>query len=185
STSVRRFADTSSEGGGDAWRAAVRGAARSREDELPDALDQAVAGADLRGRTTSWWWPVLDVLQWLAMLVWVVGLGWLALNVVLALLQIPPPPMPMIEELWIPIPLPTALLVLGIAAGILIGLAGVALAGVTARRHRRRARRVLLGRVREVAASHVVAPVDAELARADAVTRDLALARGETPRPSV
>ncbi|MGP9681940.1 dynamin family protein [Brachybacterium sp. AOP3-A1-3] len=175
---VRRFADAASDGGGDAWRSAVRDAARSREEDLPDALDQAVAGADLRARSTSWWWPVLDVLQWLAMLVWVVGLGWLALNVVLVLFQIPPPPMPMIEDLWIPIPLPTALLVLGIAAGILIGLAGGALAAITATSYRRRARRVLRSRVREVAMTHVVAEVEETLSRADAVARDIAFARG-------
>src|SRR5699024_4700183 len=108
---VRRFADAASAGGSDPWRAAVRGAARSREERLPDALDQAVAGADLRARATSWWWPVLDVLQWLALLTWVVGLGWLALNALLAFLGMPPPPMPMVEGLWIPIPLPTVLLV--------------------------------------------------------------------------
>src|SRR5699024_3111613 len=87
--------------GGRGWLAAVRGAARSREERLPDALDQAVAGAALRARTTSWWWPVLDVLQWLTLLTWVVGLGWLALNALLAFLGMPPPPMPMVEGLWI------------------------------------------------------------------------------------
>ncbi|GAA1486855.1 dynamin family protein [Brachybacterium fresconis] len=178
---VRQFADAASAGGSDPWRAAVRGAARSREDELPDALDQAVAGADLRARGSSWWWPVLDVLQWLAMLTWVVGLGWLTLNVVLALLQIPPPPMPMIEDLWIPIPLPTALLVLGIAAGIVIGAAGGGLAALTAIGHRRRARRVLRARVQEVALRLVVEEVDAELARAQGAARDLALAHGDPP----
>ena len=176
---VRRFADAASAGGSDPWRAAVRGAARAREDELPDALDQAVAGADLRARGSSWWWPVLDVLQWVAMLAWVVGLGWLTLNVVLVVLQAPPPPMPMIEELWIPIPLPTALLVLGIAAGMLIGAAGGGLAALTAIGHRRRARRVLRDRVQEVARSHVVEGVDAELARAHEAARDLARAHGD------
>ncbi|GAA1489104.1 GTPase family protein [Brachybacterium sacelli] len=182
---VRRFADAASLGGSDPWRAAVRGAARAREDELPDALDQAVAGADLRARRSSWWWPVLDVLQWLAMLTWVVGLAWLTLNVLLAFLQVPAPPMPMIEELWIPIPLPTALLVLGVAAGILIGLAGGGLAAVTAIGHRRRARRVLRSRVQEVTHEHVVEEVDAELARAAAAARDLALAHGEMPTSPV
>src|SRR5699024_7036465 len=105
---VRRFADAASAGGSDPWRAAVRGAARSREERLPDALDQAVAGADLRARTTSWWWPVLDVLQWLTLLTWVVGLGWLALNALLAFLGMPPPPMPMVEGLWAVDPDPAA-----------------------------------------------------------------------------
>ncbi|WP_193103453.1 GTPase family protein [Brachybacterium sp. FME24] len=175
---VRRFADAASEGGSDPWRAAVRGAAQSREEELPDALDQAVAGADLRAGSTSWWWPVLDVLQWLAMLTWVVGLGWLVLNAALAFLQIPPPPMPMLEELWIPIPLPTALMVLGIAAGILIGLAGGVIAALTASWHRRRAQRILRTRVADVAHNHVITDVDAQLALAEETARDLALAQG-------
>ncbi|MGO1567551.1 MAG: dynamin family protein [Brachybacterium sp.] len=175
---VRRFADSASEGGSDPWRAAVRAAARSREDELDGALDQAVAGADLRSRSTSWWWPVLDVLQWLALLTWVVGLGWLALNAALAFLGLPPPPMPMVRELWIPIPLPTALVVLGIAAGILIGIAGGLTAALASSWHRRRARRVLMARVREVAQREVVDEVESELARATGTARDLALAHG-------
>ncbi|GAA4522953.1 50S ribosome-binding GTPase [Brachybacterium paraconglomeratum] len=175
---VRRFADAASAGGSDPWRAAVRSVARSHEDELPDALDQAVAGADLQATKTSWWWPVLDVLQWLALLTWVVGLGWLGLNALLAFLGVPPPPMPMVEELWIPIPLPTVLVVLGIAAGILIGVAGGVVAALTATWHRRRARRVLMARVREVARELVVDGVDAELELAASAASDLALARG-------
>ena len=175
---VRRFADDASAGGGEAWRSAVRRAARSREEHLPDALDRAVAGVDLRAARTSWWWPVLDVLQWLAVLTWVVGLGWLALNAALAFLAIPPLPVPMLEGLWIPVPLPTALIVLGVAAGILIALAGGVVAALTGAWHARRARKLLRARVREVAHEHVVEPVDAELAVAAGTARDLALATG-------
>ena len=171
--------DEASAGGTDPWRAAVRAAARSGEATLPDALDQAVAGADLHAGRTSWWWRVLDVLQWLALLVGVVGLGWLGLNAALAFLGVPPPPMPMVEDLWIPIPLPTVMLVLAIAAGILLGVAGGAIAALTGARHRRRARRVLTARVRETAHELVVEPVDATLALAASSARDLAVAHGE------
>ena len=179
SSGLRRFADEASAGGTDPWRAAVRAAARSGEATLPDALDQAVAGADLHAGRTSWWWRVLDVLQWLALLVGVVGLGWLGLNAALAFLGVPPPPMPMVEDLWIPIPLPTVMLVLAIAAGILLGVAGGAIAALTGARHRRRARRVLTARVRETAHELVVEPVDATLALAASSARDLAVAHGE------
>ncbi|WP_246956639.1 dynamin family protein [Brachybacterium sp. Marseille-Q7125] len=175
---LRRFADESSAGGGDAWRSAVRRAARTYEDELPDALDQAVAEADLCAMDRSWWWPLLDILQWLALLTWVVGLGWLALNTLLISLGVPPLPLPMVEGLWIPLPLPTVLIVLGIAVGILLGTAGAAIAALIGAAHRRRARRVLTARVRAVAEDLVVDPVDAELARAADAARDLALARG-------
>lgn len=177
---VRRFADDASAGGTDPWRSAVRRSARSHEDQLPDALDQAVAEADLRARTTSWWWPVFDVLQWLALLTWVVGLGWLALNAALVFFGVPPLPLPMIEELWVPVPLPTALIVLGIAVGILLGLAGAALAAMTGAWHRRRARRILMTRVRDVADDLVVDPVQEQLERAASAASDLALAQGRS-----
>ncbi|MFD4009308.1 dynamin family protein [Brachybacterium paraconglomeratum] len=176
---VRRFADDASAGGSDPWRAAVRAAARSEEEALPDALDQAVAEADLRAGETSWWWRVLDVLQWLALLIGVVGLGWLGLNAALAFLGVPPPPMPMVEELWIPIPLPTVMLVLAIAAGILLGVAGSAIAAMSGAWHRRRARRLLTARVRGTAQDLVVEPVDETLHRARQAASDLALALGE------
>ena len=176
---LRRFADEASGGGTDPWRAAVRSAARGEEDALPDALDQAVAGADLHAGRTSWWWRVMDVLQWIALLIGVVGLGWLGLNAALAFLGVPPPPMPMVEELWIPIPLPTVMLVLAIAGGILLATAGAAIAAVTGAWHRRRARRVLTARVRETALELVVEPVDETLALAASTARDLALARDE------
>ena len=176
---VRRFADDASAGGSDPWRAAVRAAARSEEEALPDALDQAVAEADLRAGETSWWWRVLDVLQWLALLIGVVGLGWLGLNAALAFLGVPPPPMPMVEELWIPIPLPTVMLVLAIAAGILLGVAGYAIAAMSGAWHRRRARRLLTARVRGTAQDLVVEPVDETLHQARQAASDLALAHGE------
>ena len=176
---VRRFADDASAGGSDPWRAAVRAAARSEEEALPDALDQAVAEADLRAGETSWWWRVLDVLQWLALLIGVVVLGWLGLNAALAFLGVPPPPMPMVEELWIPIPLPTVMLVLAIAAGILLGVAGSAIAAMSGAWHRRRARRLLTARVRGTAQDLVVEPVDETLHQARQAASDLALAHGE------
>jgi hypothetical protein len=159
----------------------VRRSARSREDELPDALDQAVVGADLSRRTRGWWWPVLDVLQWLAMAAWVVGLGWLVLNAALAFFQVPAPPMPMIRELWVPIPLPTALIVLGVGAGILLAVLGGAIAALVSRIHAARARRLLRSRVRAVAADLVVGPVQERLDAARRSATDLAEASGDAP----
>ncbi|WP_152351726.1 GTPase [Brachybacterium subflavum] len=181
SEGLRGFADAVSRDGSDPWRAAVRRSARSREDELPDALDQAVVGADLSRRTRGWWWPVLDVLQWLAMAAWVVGLGWLVLNAILAFFQVPAPPMPMVRELWVPIPLPTALIVLGVGAGILLAVLGGVLAGLVSRLHAARARRLLRARVRRVAAELVVGPVQSTLGAARRSATDLAAASGDAP----
>lgn len=176
SSGVRRFADATSEGAGDPWRSAVRRAARARDEELPDALDQAVAGADLGARRGSWWWPVLGVLQWLALAALVVGLGWLVVLAVLGFLQVPLPPMPMLEGLWVPVPVPTALIVLGVAAGILLGVAGTVLAALAGSAARRRARILLGSRVRDVAQKLVVEPVEDVLDVARDVATDLSLA---------
>lgn len=180
---VRGFADATSAGASDPWRAAVRRAARSHEDTLADDLDQAVAGADLRARERGWWWPVLDVLQWLALLAVVVGLGWLVMNAVLAFFQIPPPPMPEVEGLGVPVPLPTALIALGLAAGLLLSLLAAALAAVVAAWHRRRALRILRERVEEVARTDVIEPVEDVLDRGADTATDLSLAR-DGVRPS-
>lgn len=177
---VRTFADAASRGGSDPWRAAVRRAARARDAELPDGLDQAVAEADLRGRDTSWWWPLWNLLQWLALLAAVVGLGWLALNAVLGFFGVPAPPMPMVEELWVPIPLPTVLVALGVGAGILLAVAGGALAALAGAARARRARRILRDRVHDVADALVVQEVAAELERGARTASDLARAEGGT-----
>src|SRR5690625_7401110 len=82
--------------------------------------------------------------------------------------------MPMIEELWIPIPLPTVLVVLSIAAGILLAVLGGAVAVLTGAARQRRARRLLARSVREVAEQLVVDEGEAVLARAAATATGLA-----------
>ncbi len=176
---VRGFADATSAGAGEAWRAAVRRAARAYADELPDALDQAVAGADLRAQRRSWWWRVLGVIQWLALATAVVGLGWLTLVAVLGYLQIPAPPMPTVDGLGVPVPLPTALLVLGLGVGVLLALAGGAIAALASRLERRRVRRLLGERVRAVAERLVVEPVEDVLDLGRDAATDLSLAAGD------
>ncbi|MCL6422870.1 50S ribosome-binding GTPase [Brachybacterium sp. JHP9] len=181
SQGLRGFADAVSAGGSDPWRAEVRRAARSRDADLPDALDQVVARAGLSERTRSWWWPVLNVLQWLALATWVVGLGWLALNAILAYFQLPPTPMPIIRDLWIPVPLPTALVAIGIGAGVLLAVLGGVISAFASRWHRRRALRLLRSRVAVVARTHVLEPVQETLDRADRAATDLATAAGAAP----
>lgn len=176
---VRRFADATSEGAGDVWRAAVRRAARSQEEDLPEALDQAIAGADLRARQRAWWWRVLDVLQWLALATAAVGLGWLTLYAVMGYFQVPLPTMAMVDGLGFPLPLPTALVILGVATGILLALAGGALALLGSLAARRRARSLLRERVSAVARRMVVEPVEDVLDIARDAGTDLSSARGQ------
>ncbi|MGQ4506069.1 GTPase [Dermabacteraceae bacterium P13115] len=173
---VRHFADSVSEGGSESWRGVVRRAARSRREELPDALDQAVARTDLRAGKTSWWWQIANVMQWLALLLLVVGLGWLTLAALAVYFQIPLPPAPSVVGLGIPIPLPTMLVVLGIALGLLVALTTGAIAALAARRERTRVLRLLRAAVRDVGERYVADPVRSELQRADDLREVLELA---------
>ena len=78
-------------------------------------MDQAIAATDLGAGRGSWWHPVLDVLQWLALLTAVVGAGWLGVLALAGYLQFPLPPAPTVEGF----PLPTLLLVGGLALGVI------------------------------------------------------------------
>ena len=175
---VRRLVDEASAGAPEPWAAAVRRAGRSRRDELPDAVDQAIAGADLKAGRGSWWWPVWNLMQWLALLTAVVGAGWLGLLALAAYLQFRLPPAPAVEGF----PIPTLLLFGGLALGLLLWLLAVPLTRLAARSRGRRARRQLLTRTEDVGRRLVIEPVEDELSRLAAFRAAIARAQGRTDR---
>ncbi|GAA1347786.1 GTPase family protein [Falsarthrobacter nasiphocae] len=160
-SAVRRFADEASDGATEAWRSSTRRAARSESERLPDRLDQALASADLQAGRRAWWWPVFTVLQWVALLTLVAGLGWLAAIFLAGYFQFHLPETPQVEGF----PVPTLLVVLGAALGILLALLAAAIAGAASRIKGRRARKRLTAEVEGVARGYVVHPVEEELAR--------------------
>jgi GTP-binding protein EngB required for normal cell division len=173
---VRAFADDAATGLSRRWSDAVKEAARSETAGLPDRLDRAIAGTDLDLDRHRGWWRVVRALQWVFVLVVVVGLGWLAAAVVLRFLQLPPLP----AVTWWDLPAPTVLLVGGVLAGLIT--AGLARIGVEvgARRRERAAARALRQSIADVSDELVIAPVQAELDRyarfRDAVDRARSLA---------
>ncbi|MCQ9163211.1 GTPase [Arthrobacter sp. STN4] len=160
-SAVRDFADAASDGAAGPWRASIRAAARSNREALPDALDQAVASADLKATKRAWWWPVFSVVQWLALLVAVGGLVWLGVLAALGYFQLPVPQVPR-EQGW---PLPTLMVAAGVVAGILLAVTSKFLSAAGARGRAAFARRRLRGGIADVAQSLVVGPVEAETAR--------------------
>ena len=135
------------------WADAVLEAASPPEDTLADALDQAIVGVPLRTRT-PFWWSVLGMLQLLFAATAVAGLLWLVLLVVLGWLQLP-----VDAPFWGPVPIPLALLVGGVLAGLLLALIGRLAAGVGAARRRRHVQQVLDDAIDEVSYRHVRKPV--------------------------
>ena len=158
---VREFADAASDGAPGPWRAVLRGAAREGRDQLPDALDQAIASTDLKAGRTSWWWTVFNVLQWLALLTALGGFAWLGVLAALGYLQLPVPAVPMVEG-W---PVPTVMIAGGALLGIVLAIAGRFIAGAAARGRGAGARRRLKAAVESVAGTLVVEPVEDELGR--------------------
>ena len=160
-SAIRTLADEAAGPLSRGWADAVRVAARTNAEALPDALDRAVAGTDLDLVRHRGWWQVVRVLQWLLVAAVVAGLGWLAVAFVLAYLRMPPLP----DVTWGGFPPPVVLVVGGVAAGLLVALLSRIGIEVGARRRVRAARRSLLRAIDAVTATQVVDPVRAELDR--------------------
>lgn len=157
---VRAVADRAAAGLPAAWPTAVTSAARSRHDDLPDALDRAIAGTDLGLDRRPLWWRIVGGVQWLVTLAAVVGLGWLVLGYALRVLGLPALDNPMVGE----VPLPTVLLLGGLLAGLLVAALTRPVVRWAAQRARARARQRLTVRVAEVGEEYVLAPVRIVLA---------------------
>ncbi len=165
-TALRGVADETSRGMPELWRAAVHDSAHRTADTLPDVLDNAVAETDLGTDRVPVWWQLLKFLQWLLIAAVVVGVGWLSVNVVLMYFQLPSlPEMVVGSEGGFRVPLPTALVGGGLAAGFVLSVLARIFVSLGAGAARRRARRRLRRSVSAVAQAEVVAPLNAEIDR--------------------
>ena len=170
---VRDFADEASSGAPGPWRAAIRSAARDGREELPDALDQAIASTDLLAGKRPLWWVLFNTLQWIALVLAVGGLGWLGVLAALSYFQMPVPEVPRTEG-W---PWPTLMVAGGVVLGIALAITGRILGGWAARVRASRAKRRLRAAVATVAEQRIVEPVEVEIIRLKAFNAALKSAR--------
>ena len=141
------------------WPNIVRRAATAREEQVSDRLDRVVAGVDLRARAPRWW-SVAGALQRLLALAVLAGAAWLLALVALAWLQHDDVvPTPELNGL----PVPTLLLLGGLAVGLVLAYLVRLVNAASARRRGRAARRTLEAGVDEAAGELVLDPVEAEL----------------------
>ncbi len=146
----------------DPWPRLVRRAATPDENELNDRIDLAVSDAVRHSRPHDpRWWTAVGGLQWALAAAAIVGALWLGLLAVAAYLRIPDPPTPEIRS----IPVPTALLIGGIALGLLVSLVAARVNRVGGRRRARTVRRRAERAVASAAQELVVEPMQAELDR--------------------
>jgi GTP-binding protein EngB required for normal cell division len=137
------------------WAPALNTAARSKTADLPDALDRAVARTDLGMARKPLWWRGVGLLQWLFLVAAVGGLGWLIAGYAVRALSLPALDYPKVGQ----VPLPTLMLLGGLALGVLLWLLLKPIVNWGARRARRRAEQRLRTSITEVAREYVVAPV--------------------------
>ncbi|MFI5495364.1 GTPase [Actinoplanes sp. NPDC051859] len=137
------------------WAPALNTAARSKLADLPDALDRAVARTDLGMSRKPFWWTAVGLLQWLLTIAAVAGLGWLVAGYAVRVLGLPAFDTPKVGQ----VPLPTLLLLGGLALGLLLAVLLRPIVNAGARRAGRRAEQRLRASVTEVGREHVVAPV--------------------------
>ena len=143
----------------------------SHRTNLPDDIDRAVASTDLGVHHGTGWWKLVTVVQWILMVIVVVGLAWLAVDVLSAYFQFRLPPVR-----WHHFPVPTLMVLGGVIAGIVVSLlcqVGVQAGARVAARH---ASSELRANLTDVAWQSVIDPVNAELARHDEVAKIVAKA---------
>ena len=156
----------------DPWPRLARQAALAREDELPDRLDAAVSGTDLRLRTPRWW-RAAGLLQTLLALLFLAGALWLLALAGLGYLQLGDAiPTPEAEGF----PIPTLLLGGGALAGLVLAFVSGLAIRAGARRRAGIAERALQARVQTAGEELVVAPVEAELDARERLCRAVAAA---------
>jgi hypothetical protein len=158
-TAVRGVADDAAADLTRPWAAAVRRASVSRLQDLNDGLDRAVSGTELGVSRTPLWWRAVRVLQWTLILVALAGGLWLAGLAVFGYLQMPTPDTPDYRGF----PVPTLMLLGGVAVGIVLALLCRILTGLSARAKARSADRRLRSAIAEVTEELVIIPIEAEV----------------------
>jgi GTP-binding protein EngB required for normal cell division len=160
-SAIRAFGDAAATKGPEPWVVAIRAAANSAADRLPDDLDQAIAGTDLGADKRPNWWLLIGALQWLLLIAMLTGGLWLLGLAVMGWLRLPELPTPNLGV----IPIPTLLLLGGALLGIVIGMITRVAARTGALRRSIATRRKLREAVAVKAEEVVVAPVVTEVER--------------------
>jgi GTP-binding protein EngB required for normal cell division len=173
-TTVRDLCDGVSTGLAQPWVRSVRQASTSRFADLADRLDRVVTTTDLGASTTPAWCRGVRVLQWVLFAAALTGAIWLGVLAGASYLQMPTPGTPDYRGF----PVPTLLLVLGAAAGIVLALLSRVLISIGSKARARRADKRLRAGVAEVAEDLVVTPVAAELEAYRLTWEGLRTARG-------
>ncbi len=153
---VRSYVDESTVHMPREWARDVTDEMSERTDRFLADVDQVVAQTDVEAKRKPGWWLVFNLLQWLALIVALVGGAWLLLLIFADTLrlQLGDPPA------WGIFPAPTIMLVGGLLLGWLIAFLGRVLASSGANRTRERVRRRLIDAMSDDAREYLLEPLE-------------------------
>lgn len=160
--SLRDVSDSVSRGRPKPWKQSLRHVTRDASSDVPDRLNRAVSRTDLGVRSgKSTWWRISNTFQWIGWIAAIVGglwLGGLYLAREFLLLNVDPP-------MFRALPIPTWLVLAGIAWTVVVASLSYALVRVVGRRVARKATASLEESISEVVDEYLWHPLKAEDAR--------------------
>ncbi|MDY6050316.1 MAG: GTPase [Corynebacterium sp.] len=157
-TGVRAYASALSEGMPVEWANEIADTTETVAANVPEALDRAIQKTELPAQPSGGWF-IFSFLQWVALLMALVGVLWYLAVAFLPgiVVQFWTKGYPEVEG-W---PVPTLLIAGGILLGILLGLFTSAFGGIIGASVRRRTTKALTREVSAMAETTVVAPLHA------------------------
>ncbi|MDO5729097.1 MAG: 50S ribosome-binding GTPase [Actinomycetaceae bacterium] len=141
------------------WKESLREVALTAAGQLPDKLNRAVSRTDLGIRAQkSTWWRVANTIQWIGWLSALIGGAWLAALLLarqFLLINVAPP-------MWRALPIPTWLLVVGLAWTVITAMLSYGLVRLVSRRVARRATAALTESIHHVVIEDLWLPLKTE-----------------------
>jgi GTP-binding protein EngB required for normal cell division len=159
------------------WSRTVRAALRSRAEEIPAAIGDEIAGALPATPVVDRWWRLIGILQGLLLGFVVVGFAWLVALLVLGVGKVDSGVPKLFSDPWL-LPLPAALIVLGLAGGWLSDRLGTRAVSEAAERETDALLDEIYRRLTVVAREMAVLPAESELAELRLFRRELRVAAG-------
>lgn len=139
------------------WRQEVLAETESSIPQLIDSLDRSLGAMELPMRPPRWW-RVFGIIQIIAAIATIVGAAWLLLAGFGDYLRLP-----VSVPSWHDFPIPTLILLVGIAVGVLFAVIGRQAAGVGGRRRAAQTRTLVRDAVREAVQVQLIKPVATEI----------------------
>jgi GTP-binding protein EngB required for normal cell division len=164
------------------WSRTVRAALRSKAKEIPTIVGNEIGASLPPSAGVDRWWRFVGVLQGLLLGCVLVGFCWVVALVVLGVGKVDPGAPKLFADPWL-LPLPGAVLVLGLFGGWLTGRIGMRAVAAAADRETDELLREIQRRLTAVARDMVLAPAERELAELGLFRYELRVAAGgQRPR---